>query len=70
MVLVNQELSFTKNMGNYNSAKITIGIHDIDTKNDVDEQLAEVKPVIDRIFPKLLAEADRQMTEIENVGRT
>jgi|TARA_R110000824_G_scaffold9814_3_gene43426 hypothetical protein len=70
MVLVNQELSFTKNMGNYNSAKITIGIHDIDTENDVDEQLAEVKPVIDRIFPKLLAEADRQMTEIENVGRT
>jgi len=69
MVLVNQELSFTKNMGNYNSAKITIGIHDIDTENDVDEQLAEVKPVIDRIFPKLLAEADRQMTEIENVGR-
>ena len=68
MVLVNQEVSFTKNMGNYNSAKITIGIHDIDTEQDIDAQLAEVKPVIDRIFPKLLAEADRQMIEIENVG--
>jgi len=66
MVLVSQELSFTKNMGNYNSAKITVGIHDIDTAKDLDEQLAEVKPVIDRIFPALLKEADRQILEIEN----
>jgi hypothetical protein len=53
-------------MGNYNSAKITVGIHDIDTAKDLDEQLAEVKPVIDRVFPALIKEADRQMTEIEN----
>ena len=66
MVLVSQELSFTKNMGNYNSAKITVDIHDIDTDKDLDEQLAEVKPVIDRIFPALLKEADRQILEIEN----
>ena len=38
MVLVSKELSFTKNMGNYNSAKITVGIHDIDTDKDIDEQ--------------------------------
>lgn len=66
MTLISQELSITKNLGNYNSAKITVGLHDIDTEQDIDAQLAEVKPVIDRIFPKLLAEADRQITEVEN----
>lgn len=66
MTTVSQEISVTKNMGNYNSAKITVGIHDIDTDADIDEQLAEVKPVIDRIFPALLREVDRQITELEN----
>jgi hypothetical protein len=33
MALVSQEVSFTLNLGNYNSAKVSVGIHDLDTEN-------------------------------------
>ena len=38
MPKVSQELSFTVNLGDYNNAKVVLGIHDIDTEDAVDKQ--------------------------------
>ena len=34
MAKVSQEVSFTVNLGDYNNAKVVLGIHDIDTEDD------------------------------------
>jgi len=65
MALVSQEVSFTLNLGNYNSAKVNIGIHDLDTEEDIEAQIAECRPVIDRVFKGLLRVADKQIAEIQ-----
>jgi|7_EtaG_2_1085326.scaffolds.fasta_scaffold16717_5 hypothetical protein len=65
MALVSQEVSFTLNLGNYNSAKISVGIHDLDTEKDIEEQIVECRPVIDRVFKGLLRVADKQLEEIQ-----
>jgi len=65
MALVSQEVSFTLNLGNYNSAKVSIGIHDLDTEKDIEAQIAECRPVIDRVFKGLLRVADKQLEEIQ-----
>ena len=65
MALVSQEVSFTLNLGNYNSAKISVGIHDLDTEKDIEAQIIECRPVIDRVFKGLLKVADKQIGEIQ-----
>jgi hypothetical protein len=65
MALVSQEVSFTLNLGNYNSAKISVGIHDLDTEKDIEEQIVECRPVIDRVFKGLLRVADKQLEVIQ-----
>ena len=65
MALVSQEVSFTLNLGNYNSAKISVGIHDLDTEKDIEEQIVECRPVIDRVFKGLMRVADKQLEEIQ-----
>jgi hypothetical protein len=65
MALVSQEVSITLNLGNYNSAKISVGIHDLDTEKDIEEQIVECRPVIDRVFTGLLRVADKQLEEIQ-----
>ena len=37
---VSQNMAFTVNLGNYQSAKVEIGIHDIDTEGDIEKQIA------------------------------
>ena len=53
MPKVSQELSFTVNLGNYNSAKATVGIYDLDTDHDVEEQLEIANKVLGKAFVKL-----------------
>jgi hypothetical protein len=65
MALVSQEVSITLNLGNYNSAKISVGIHDLDTEKDIEAQIIECRPVIDRVFKGLLKVADKQIGEIQ-----
>ena len=65
MALVSQEVSFTLNLGNYNSAKISVGIHDLDTEKDIEAQIVEWRPVIDRVFIGLLRVADKQLEVIQ-----
>lgn len=65
MALVSQEVSFTFNLGNYNSAKVSVGIHDLDTEKDIEAQIVECRPVIDRVFKGLLRVADKQLEEIQ-----
>jgi hypothetical protein len=52
-------------LGNYNSAKVSIGIHDLDTEKDIEAQIVECRPVIDRVFKGLLRVADKQLEEIQ-----
>ena len=65
MTTVNQEVSVTLNLGNFNSTKVTVGINDLDPLGDIDAQLAEAKPAIERMFKGLLSAVDEQLVEIE-----
>ena len=60
MAKISQELSFTVNLGNYNSAKATVGIYDLDTDHDIDEQLELANKALGKAFVKIyiLAEAE------------
>tara|TARA_Y100000593_G_C4223400_1_gene293102 strand:- start:351 stop:563 length:213 start_codon:yes stop_codon:yes gene_type:complete len=64
MPKVSQELSFTVNLGNYNSAKATVGIYDLDTDHDVEEQLEIANKVLGKAFVKLYKLADAEVEKI------
>ena len=65
MTKVSQELSFTVNLGDYNNAKVVLGIHDIDTEDDVDKQLQEAKVALGKAFVQLFILADKELTKIK-----
>jgi hypothetical protein len=65
MAKVSQELSFTVNLGDYNNAKVILGIHDIDTEDDVDKQLQEAKVALGKAFVQLFILADKELTKIK-----
>ena len=65
MTKVSQELSFTVNLGDYNNAKVILGIHDIDTEDDVDKQLQEAKVALGKAFVQLFILADKELTKIK-----
>ena len=64
MAKVSQELSFTVNFGNYNSAKATVGIYDLDTDHDIEEQLESAKQALGKAFVKLYKLADAEVEKI------
>ena len=64
MAKVSQELSFTVNLGNYNSAKATVGIYDLDTDHDIEEQIESAKQDIGQAFVKLYKLADAEVEKI------
>jgi len=64
MAKVSQEISFTVNLGNYNSAKTTIGIYDIELDHDVDEQLEEARKALGKAFVKIYKMADAEVEKI------
>ena len=65
MAKVSQEVSFTVNLGDYNNAKVALGIHDIDTEEDVDQQLQEAKVAVGKAFVKLFVLADKELHKIK-----
>ena len=65
MAKVSQEVSFTVNLGDYNNAKVALGIHDIDTEEDVDQQLQEAKVALGKAFVKLFVLADKALHKIK-----
>jgi hypothetical protein len=65
MAKVSQEVSFTVNLGDYNNAKVVLGIHDIDTEDDVDKQLKESKVALGKAFVKLFMLADKELHKIK-----
>ena len=64
MAKVSQEVSFTVNLGDYNNAKVALGIHDIDTEEDVDQLLQEAKVALGKAFVKLFMLADKVLHKI------
>ena len=60
MAKVSQELSFTVNLGNYNSAKATVGIYDLDTDHDIEEQIESAKQALGKAFVSLYKLADAE----------
>ena len=65
MAKVSQEVSFTVNLGDYNNAKVALGSHDIDTEEDVDQQLQEAKVALGKAFVKLFVLADKELHKIK-----
>jgi len=65
MAKVSQEVSFTVNLGDYNNAKVVLGIHDIDTEDDVDKQLQDSKVALGKAFVKLFTLADKELHKIK-----
>ena len=65
MAKVSQEVSFTVNLGDYNNAKVVLGIHDIDTEDDVDKQLQDSKVALGKAFVKLFVLADKELHKIK-----
>ncbi len=65
MTKVSQELAFTVNLGDYNNAKVTLGIHEIDTEEDVDKQLQDAKVALGKAFVKLFVLADKEVQKIK-----
>jgi hypothetical protein len=65
MTKVSQEVSFTVNLGDYNNAKVVLGIHDIDTEDDVDKQLQEAKVALGKAFVQLFILADKELHKIK-----
>ena len=64
MAKISQELSFTVNLGNYNSAKATVGIYDLDTDHDIDEQLELANKALGKAFVKIYKLADAVVEKI------
>ena len=65
MAKVSKELSSAVNLGDYNNAKVSLGIHDIDTEDDVDKQLDESKVALGKAFVKLFMLADKELQKIK-----
>ena len=64
MAKISQELQFTVNLGNYNSAKATVGIYDLDTDHDIDEQLELANKALGKAFVKIYKLADAEVEKI------
>ena len=61
---VSQNMAFTVNLGNYQSAKVEIGIHDIDTEWDVDKQVDEAKEAFDKVFIEIYKKVKQEVSYI------
>jgi hypothetical protein len=60
MAKVGLTVGYTVNLGDFESARVDVTISDIDAAGDVDAQLAEAKPAINKIWPMVKAAADAQ----------
>jgi hypothetical protein len=65
---VDQSLGFTVNLGDYNNAKIEVAIRDIDTEEDLDEQMAKAKKAINKAWPLVLSAADAEVAKIRGLA--
>ena len=65
---IDQALGFTVNLGDYNNAKIEVTIRDIDTEEDLDEQMAKAKIAINKAWPLVLSAADAEVTKIRSLA--
>jgi hypothetical protein len=65
MTKVSQEVSFTVNLGDYNNAKVSLGIHDIEPEGNVEEQLKEAKVALGKAFVHLFNLADKELEKIK-----
>ena len=61
---VSQNMAFTVNLGNYQSAKVEIGIHDIDTDGDIDKQVDEAKEAFDKVFIEIYKKVKQEVSYI------
>lgn len=60
---VGAKLSYTVNLGNFNSAKIEIEITDVDANADVATQLEQAVPALQATFEKLIVEGKAAVKE-------
>ena len=65
---IDQSLGFTVNLGDYNNDKIEVTIRDIDTEEDLDEQMAKAKTAINRAWPLVLSAADAEVSKIRSLA--
>ena len=65
---IDQSLGFTVNLGDYNNAKIEVTIRDIDTEEDLDEQMTKAKTAINKAWPLVLAAADAEVSKIRSLA--
>ena len=61
---ISQNMAFTVNLGNYQSAKVEIGIHDIDTEGDIEKQVDEAKEVFDKVFIEIYKKVKQEVSYI------
>ena len=65
---IDQSLGFTVNLGDYNNAKIEVTIRDIDTEEDLDEQMTKAKTAINKASPLVLSAADAEVSKIRSLS--
>lgn len=58
-------ISLTKNLGNYNSLKIEMGMQDLDPAN-LKEDIKSAVKAIDEAMPVLVEKADNQVQELSS----
>ena len=65
---IDQSFGFTLNLGDYNNAKIEVTIRDIDTEEDLDEQMTKAKTAINKAWPLVLSAADAEVSKIRSLS--
>jgi len=61
---ISQSMAFTVNLGNYQSAKIDIGIHEIDSEGDIEAQVAEAMETVDKTFKQVYDKVHQEISYI------
>tara|TARA_Y100000034_G_C6905543_1_gene420028 strand:+ start:2919 stop:3128 length:210 start_codon:yes stop_codon:yes gene_type:complete len=69
-MIVSQTMAFTLNLGNYQSAKVEVGIHDIDTEKDIKAQVEEAKAAFDEVFIEVYKKVDQEIQYIQREAQS
>lgn len=54
MPKVTQRLDYTVNMGNFENVKVGVEIGEIDTEQDIEQQVEDARAALNKMYPLLL----------------
>jgi len=61
---VSQTMSFTVNLGNYQSANVSISINEIDPDKDIEAQIEEAMGIFDKTFKPVYDKVHQEISYI------